>query len=208
MKHLIGPPLLALALVGALSGAAVAQDGGGSTQAAVAGALLGGYSGTMLGLTGALIPCSQTWSGPTCSAVVAAVGGVAGASAGAVLGNGGSDHLAGRGRAALWGAGIGGVVGYAMKAGIRPYGWVDVASGVALGAAIGASGRGAAIGLGAGAFAGGILFAAVPSVRLGDAVAVGLAGMAIGGVMGWVADAANANSSGGQPLVLSFQVIL
>jgi len=206
MKHHVGL-LLGLAMLTAPGGAALAQGGGGSTQAAVAGALLGGYSGTMLGLTGALIPCSQTWAGPTCSAVVAALGGAVGLGAGAILGNRDRDQVARRSRGALWGAGIGGVVGYAMKRGIRPYGWVDVASGAALGMAIGASGRGAVIGLGAGALAGGILFAAVPSVRLGDALAVGLAGMAIGGVMGWVADAANANSSAGQPLVLSFQIL-
>lgn len=206
MKHHLGL-LITVAMVVVPGDAALAQDGGGSTQAAVAGALLGGYSGTMLGLTGALIPCGQTWAGPTCSAVVAAVGGAVGAGAGAMLGHRDRDQVAGRGRAAVWGAGIGGVVGYAMKRGIRPYGWVDVASGAALGMAIGASGRGAVIGLGAGAAAGGILFAAVPSVRLGDAVAVGLAGMAIGGVVGWVADAANAEAPAGQPFVLSFRFV-
>jgi hypothetical protein len=101
------------------------------------------------------------------------------------------------------GAVAGGVVGYALKGIVRQYGWLDVASGAALGMAIGSSAKGSVIGFGAGAVAGTVLLAAVPSFRVTDAVSVSLAALAIGGVLGWVADGAEAQRDGDVPIMFS-----
>jgi hypothetical protein len=185
---------------------AQSESDGGTTIAAVAGAALGGYSGAMLGLTGSLIPCGQTYGGPTCAGLATLAGAAAGFGAGIPLGRLDDERIAERFRGGLWGAGIGAVAGYALKGVVRQYGWLDVASGAALGLAVGASARGAGIGFLAGAATGGVLLAIVPDVRVVDAVGVSLTGMAIGGAMGWVVDAARAGDAAGTPVMVSFSI--
>jgi hypothetical protein len=78
-----------------------------------------------------------------------------------------------------------------------------------VGGAVGASGPGAAIGFGAGALTGFVLWKAVPSFEFADAVGLSLVGLAAGGLTGWVVRAADAQSGADTaaqqpvPLVLS-----
>ncbi len=178
------------------SGQAVEGTPGG----AIAGGVLGAYSGGMLALVGSLIPCGQTMAGPTCSAWVVGIGGVVGATAGATVGAADDERFVRRVEAGMIGAAAGAVVGYALKGVVRQYGWLDVVSGAAIGLAVGSSAKGAAIGLGAGALAGGVLLATVPRVRVTDAVAVSAAGLALGGILGWVNDAVRANEASFTPV--------
>lgn len=189
-------PAASITIALIIPGTARAQSSG-STPAAVAGAALGSYSGAMLALTGSLIPCGQTYVGPTCSGIAMAFGAAAGLAAGIPLGSRDSDRIQDRFEGAVIGAAVGALGGYALKGIVRQYGWLDVVSGAALGMAVGASGRGAGLGFLAGAAAGGVLLAVVPSVRIADAVGVGVAGLAIGGIMDWVVDAARTRGDGG-----------
>ena len=58
----------------------------GSTWAAVGGAALGAYSGTVLGALGSLIPCTRTYEGPACVRPAAIGGGIIGGLGGATIG--------------------------------------------------------------------------------------------------------------------------
>jgi hypothetical protein len=197
---------LLIAVLALLAPALHGQDTDGTPTGAVAGGLLGAYSGGMLSLVGSLIPCGQTLAGPRCSAWTAGIGASLGAVGGAALGAADDDELFRRVEGGLIGAFAGGLVGYALKGVVRQYGWLDVASGAALGLAVGSSARGAALGFGAGALVGGVLLATVPSIRVTDAVGVSLAGLAVGGVLGWVGDAVEAQRDGSAPVFLSFTV--
>lgn len=172
----------------------------------MAGAALGAYSGTLLALTGALIPCGQTFNGPTCSGVAAFAGGAVGFTAGAALGAADEDQVFDRYRNGLIGLGVGAAAGYALKVVIRQYGWLDVASGAVLGGAIGASGMGALYGVGAGALVGGVLLATVPSIRVVDAAGVMMVGLAAGSMIGWALSAADAADQAAAPVSLAFRV--
>ena len=81
-----------------------------------------------------------------------------------------------------------------MKLGLQHYGWPDVAAASAGGLAVGASVKGASIGFAAGAATGLLLWGLHPAVGPGGAVAWGLAGMAVGGLADWVADAVKGGS--------------
>ena len=82
----------------------------------------------------------------------------------------------------------------ALKLGVQHYGWPDVAAASGVGLAVGASIEGASIGLAAGVATGLLLWRFHPSVGPGGAVAWGLAGMAVGGLADWVADAVQGGS--------------
>lgn len=189
-----------------LPGPGASQAEGGSTGAAIGAGVLGAYSGALLGLTASLIPCGQTYSGPTCAGLAMLGGATAGFAAGVPLGRFDGQRVSERFKAGLLGAGVGAVAGYALKGVIRQYGWMDVASGAALGMAVGASARGAGIGFVAGAATGGVLLAIVPDMRVVDAAGVSLGGMAVGGLIGWISDAVGAGDQTGSPVVLSFSI--
>lgn len=152
-------------------------------------ATLGLYSGSALALTGTLVPCSQVTWGLTCSRVAAVAGGVVGAISGGAIGATDRDLALARFRSAGIGAVAGGLTGFILRGLVRQYGWVDAGAGAALGGAVGASARGSAYGFAAGALVGTLLWRAVPSVELADAVGLSLAGLAVGGLGGWVQDA-------------------
>jgi hypothetical protein len=94
--------------------------------------------------------------------------------------------IQGRWRGAGYGALIGGIVGFGLSQGVRQYHLADVGAFTAVGAAFGASPKGAGIGLGVGAFLGSLSWMVYPKITVGDAVAISLAGLAAGGLAGWV----------------------
>ena len=189
-----------------------AQETDGSTAGAVGVSALGAYSGTFLGLTGSLVPCSQRASGLLCTRVSAVVGGVLGGASGAVIGANDSDLAWNHARNAGIGAAVGGVTGLFLRRVVRHYGWWDAGAGAVLGAAIGAAPAGAGIGFASGALVGTVLWQAVPSFEVADAVALGLGGMALGGLASWVVSAVNSAEDGGElelyiPLNALFELV-
>lgn len=197
-----------------LPGRATAQETGttesteGSTGAAIGGAVLGAYSGTVLATMGSLIPCTRTYEGPACVRPAAIAGGliagISGASLGAADGGRVEDYFV----AGVIGAGVGGAALLALQPFLERWSWADVGAGALVGGAIAASGRGAAIGFGAGAVVGVAAWQLIPAMKLPDAAAVTLFGLAAGGIGGWVFRALDAHDSGNgsAPAVLSFTV--
>ena len=206
--------LLAFAVQAGLPGviagqeASTGSDADGSTWAAVGGAALGTYSGTVLGTVGSLIPCTRTYEGPACVRPAAIAGGLIGGISGASLGA--AD--AGRVEDYFVAGAIGATVGAAAMLAIQPllerWSWADVGAGALVGGAVASSGTGAAIGFGAGAVIGVAAWQLVPAMKLPDAAAVTLFGLAAGGIGGWVFRALDAHDKGdsGDPAVLSFTI--
>ena len=155
---------------------------------------MGAVSGSMLGLSGGLGGCNQTLHPSRCSRITAATGAVIGLAAGAIIGWENRSGLDDRLENAAFGTGLGAAGGVALKLGLQHYGWPDVAAASAVGLAVGASVKGASIGLAAGAVTGLLLWRLHPSVGPGGAVALGLAGMAVGGLADWVAEAVEGGS--------------
>ena len=183
----------------------------GSTWAAVGGAALGAYSGTVLGAVGALMPCTQTYEGPACVRPAAIGGGIVGGLAGATLGAVDASLVGNSFVAGVIGASVGGAALLAVQPFLERWSWGDVAAGAVIGGAVAASGPGAAIGFGAGAIVGVATWQLFPGVKLPDAVAVTLFGLAAGGIGGWVWRAIDAKesqhgSAGAQPAVLGFTI--
>ena len=202
-----GYRLVALAIVGMrfVAPTPLAAQSEEDATAALWGAALGAYSGATLGLIGALSPCNRTIRGTRCARLATVLGGVVGSTSGAVLSYQAPDALDDRLNGAGVGALVGAAVGYGLKVGIRQYDWPDVAAAAAVGAALGASPVGAGIGFGAGLTVGSVLWLAVPGQGLPEAVALSLAGLAIGGLFDWVLGATTANG-GSEPLVIPFQI--
>jgi len=184
------------------------SDADGSAWAAVGGAALGAYSGTVLGTVGSLIPCTRTYEGPACVRPAAIAGGLIGGISGASLGA--AD--AGRVEDYFVAGAIGATVGAAAMLAIQPllerWSWADVGAGALVGGAVASSGTGAAIGFGAGAVIGVAAWQLIPAMKLPDAAAVTLFGLAAGGIGGWVFRALDAHDTGdgGEPAVLSFTI--
>ncbi len=193
--------LLALSLC---ASRADAQEGGGSTAAALGGAALGAFSGSVFGLLGGVGPCNRTLSGTVCPRIAAAVGAGAGLVAGAWMGAEDAGSLDARWRGAGYGAAAGTLVGYGLSRGVRQYGWTDVGTFLGVGVALGTAPLGAALGFGTGAAVGGLLWLVVPEMKIGDAVAVSLVGLAVGGLAGWVSGMEHHGDS--SPLVIPLQV--
>ena len=196
--------LLVLVLWGPTHGLR-AQETESSGSDPIGGALLGASSGTILGLLGGSAVCSRTLFGSTCPRVSAALGGAVGGVSGAVLGDRDAGVLDDRWRGAGYGALAGGVVGFGLSRVARQYGWKDVGAFVAVGGAIGAAPAGVGIGFGIGAAVGAIGVLAIPKMKIGDAVALSLAGMAVGGLADWVMGAGNAEE-GVPRLVVPLQI--
>jgi len=114
---------------------------------------------------------------------------VIGLTAGAVIGWQNSSNLENRFKTAAFGTAVGAAGGIALKLGIQHFGWPDVAATSIVGLAFGAAVKGASIGFAAGAATGLLLWRFHPSVGPGGAVAWGLAGMGMGGLVDWVAGA-------------------
>ena len=176
------------------------QNDEGSTGRAIGGAALGATSGSVLALLGGLGGCNRTLRPTRCSRITTAAGGAIGLTAGAVIGwndSGLDDRLKGAGVGAAIGAGV----GWGLKQFMRHYEWSDVATASVLGFAVGASAKGSALGFAVGSATGFLLWQLHPSVGPGGAVAWALAGVAVGGLADWVADAAQGNSeTSGMPV--------
>ncbi|MGI9627918.1 MAG: hypothetical protein ACR2QM_13865 [Longimicrobiales bacterium] len=170
----------------------VAQSSDGDTGPAVVGAAIGAFSGGALSLLGSLEPCNRSLQGRRCVLLSMTTGGMVGLVSGGVMGSRNSADVEDR----LRGLGIGGMVGSVAGLGlqrvVRPYDWADVGATTALGAAMGAAPIGSAIGFGAGAVTGLLLWQAWPAFQLSDAVAVALVGLASGALVDWVSGAAGA----------------
>lgn len=166
-----------------------AQESEGSAVAVVGATALGLFSGSALGLTGSLVPCSQRVRGLACTRVSAAVGGLVGGVSGAIIGATDTDQARAHARNAGIGALAGGVTGFLLKDLVRHYGWLDAGAGVMLGAAFGAAPVGAGLGFVSGAVVGTVLWQLIPSVEVADAVGMGLGGLALGGLGGWIVSA-------------------
>jgi hypothetical protein len=173
---------------------ALGQNGGGSTAAAFGGAALGATSGSALALMGGLVGCNRTLRPSRCSRITTAAGATIGLTAGAAIGWRNDSGLDDRLENAAVGAAVGAVVGLGLKKFIRQYEWSDVAAASVLGLAVGASAEGSGLGFAAGSVVGLLLWRLHPSVGPGGAVAWALAGMAVGGLGDWVADAVQGGS--------------
>ncbi len=182
----------------------LAQETTGSAGAAIGGAALGAASGAMLGVTASLIPCSKTLSQLTCARASTLSAGLIGLGSGTLVGAWDSGRLGSAAKGAAIGLGAGAAVGLVLKEVVRQYGWLDVLSVGAIGMAFGAQPEGAALGLGAGLLVGSVLWLAIPSYELPDLAAAGLIGVAAGGLVAWVVDAVEANSSGGSGVTIPF----
>lgn len=175
--------LVAIALVLSLhTGEGRAQEDSGSTLAAAGGAALGLYSGSMLGVLGSLIPCSQTYAGARCVRIATVSAGAVGLASGALLGAADGALVGDHAKTAGYGALIGTAAGIALKPLVQRFGWQDVATVTALGGAIGTSPKGAGIGFAAGSLVGLILWQLIPGFELPDAVATAFVGLAVGGI--------------------------
>ena len=183
----------------------------GSAWAAVGGAALGAYSGTVLGTVGSLMPCTRTYEGPACVRPAAIGGGLIGGLSGAALGAVDASRVGDAFVAGVIGATVGGAALLAVQPFLERWSWGDVGAGAVIGGAVAASGPGAAIGFGAGAIIGVATWKLFPSVKLPDAVSVTLFGLAAGGIGGWIWRAVDAQengngSAGAQPAVLGFTI--
>jgi hypothetical protein len=185
LRNVISRALVMVLLSGLAPRPAGAQANG-SASAAVAGGVLGLFSGTILGVAGSIIPCTQTYDGAACIRWHAFGAGALGLVGGALMGRADADRVG----SAAGSAGIGFLAGSAAGLVLKPIaqrvGWLDVLTVGLLGGAIGASPEGAAIGFGAGAVAGLILWRVTPGGTFPDALSAALAGLALGGVGGWL----------------------
>lgn len=203
--HFSRPPLrfVSIALVMGLpwswAPSVSGQETQGSTASAVGLGVLGAYSGTVLGLIGAAGPCNRLLSGAVCPRAAAALGGAMGLTAGAVLGSNDSGALKSNFRSAGYGALAGGLVGWGLTRVVRQYRWPDALAFAAVGAAIGAFPKGAGAGFAAGAAVGFLSWMTMPHISVGDAISLALTGLAAGGVVGWVSEAARSRSGGPAP---------
>lgn len=171
--------------------AGLAQESGG-TDAALAGAALGLYSGATLGGIASLIPCNQTLAGVRCVRGFSVLGGGIGLASGIALGSEDQDAVWDAYRRAGFGLVAGSVAVLALKPFVDRWSWADVVGGAVIGSSIAAGGSGAWIGLVVGTGVGVGLWQVIPTFDLPEAISVGLAGMAIGGFTSWIVRAADA----------------
>ena len=106
---------------------------------------------------------------------------------------------------AALGAALGAGVGLGLKKLVQQYEWPDVAAASLLGFAIGASAEGSGLGLAAGAATGFLLWRLHPSEGPAGVLVWALAGLAVGGLGDWVADAVE-GGSGTSAIPLYFSV--
>jgi hypothetical protein len=177
----------------------------GSTGSTWGGIALGGFSGTVFGLIGTMVPCNRTITGARCTASGASAGAALGLAMGGIIGGQSQEAIIARAESAGWGALTGAVIGSVMWKAVRQYSYADAMMMATVGGAIGAAPMGAGIGAGVGAAAGGLAWWLLPGRGLPDFVMLTLAGVGIGGIIDWGLGASQANEP--QPLfVQSFSV--
>jgi len=190
--------LLGLGLVPCRSQSVAAQTGRDVGTIAL-GAALGAYSGAGLALVGGLVPCDRSVS-RSCIRVVTGIGAAGGLLAGALVADVDQDEIERRAVSAGYGALAGAAVGLILREAVRQYGWSDVLAAAGIGAAVGASAEGAGVGLAAGVTSGFLLWKGLGAIDASDAVALGLGGAGLGGLLGW-AIATDGPGSGAGPTV-------
>jgi hypothetical protein len=173
-------------------GSAVPEGSTGSTWAGVA---LGGYSGTVLGLIGSMLPCNRTLAGARCTASGASAGAALGVAMGGLVGGQNQDEIVRRAQNAGWGALVGGMAGAALWKSVRQYGWADAMAVAAVGGAIGTAPQGAGLGGAVGATTGAVVWLVTPESGLPNFVMLTMAGVAVGGMLEWALTAGDANRS-------------
>ncbi len=189
---------------------ALAQETEGSALAVVTGGALGLVSGGMTGTLGSIIPCAQTYHGHRCVGAVTALGAAVGLTGGILIGTTDKDRIAESAKSAGIGFVIGSAAGLAITPFAQRFGWRDVLTMGALGAAVGAAPRGAAIGLGVGAAFGGVLWIIEPEFGFPNFLGTAVGGLAVGTLGNWIIDGIDARSGSGEgiplllPLRLSF----
>jgi hypothetical protein len=169
----------------------------GTTTSRLAGAALGLYSGSLVGLAAGALPCSQVAATRTCSRIALASGGVIGGITGGMLGDADSKAIEDAYRDAGYGALAGAAVGIVVKQLVYYYDWADALAFTALGAAIGPVAPQAALGLAVGAASGFGLRLVVPSFELTDVAALGGIGLAVAGLTAWALKAGDAREGPG-----------
>jgi hypothetical protein len=160
---------------------------------------LGLYSGAVLGSMGSWVPCNRTYYSLTCVRVATALGGAVGLAGGIALGDADSERLGDAAIAAGVGVLVGAAAGIVMKPHLQRFSWLDVAAVGVMGGAVGASAPGSAIGFGAGALVGLVLWRAAPGFELSDAIGLSLVGLAAGGLAAWVYRGIDAQSKADAP---------
>ncbi len=178
----------------------------GSALAATAGGALGLYAGATLAAVGSLIPCTQTYPGPSCVRWSAVAGGAIGLGGGVLLGAADAERL---GDAAI-GAGIGfaagSVAGLLIRSKAERLGWGDVATIGLFGGAVGSAPIGSAIGLLGGGAVGLILWSTVDGLGPPEALGMAVAGLALGGMTEWLVRGIDAQSGGSPQLQVTLPV--
>jgi len=190
-----GIPIMLVLLAGSVTTPVMSQDDDVSTSGAMAGALLGAYSGGLASNLGSLIWCTETAWGAGCIRTASLIGAAFGGTAGAMLGDADSDALKRAGIRAAFGFGVGGAFGILSMRAKSAIGWRDAFMLGAIGGAIGAKPFGAALGFGAGTLTGSLAAWVVPGFGLPEIAATAMAGMAVGILADWAVSASNARSN-------------
>ncbi len=171
-----------------------AQTYEGDTWTTVAGASLGLFSGSVMGVMGTMMPCNRTLTGDRCVASGVGTGAAMGMVMGGLIGAQNTNALDIRVENAGIGLVAGAVVGVGLRRAVRQYDWTDVGTAALVGGAIGAAPVGSAIGVGAGAVTGALAWWLVPDATVADMAMIALLGLAVGGMVDWADGAASAKS--------------
>lgn len=168
----------------------------------IGGGALGLYSGGMLGLVGAMMPCNRVLNGGACVASGVGTGVAMGMVMGALIGGENTRALEARFESTGVGALVGVAVGVGIRSVVRQYGWADVGAAAMLGGAFGAAPTGSLIGTGAGAVTGALVWWLVPRSTVADMVMMAMVGAAVGGLLDWGEGAATAKRDRPDPFPL------
>ncbi|MBT8488414.1 MAG: hypothetical protein KJO65_06310 [Gemmatimonadetes bacterium] len=185
---------------------AAAQTYEGDTWTTVAGASLGLYSGSVMGVLGTMMPCNRTLAGDRCVASGVGTGAAMGMVMGGLIGAQNTNALDIRAENAGIGLVAGAVVGVGLRWAVRQYGWTDVGTAALVGGAIGAAPVGSAMGVGAGVAVGALAWWLVPDATIADLAMISLLGLAVGGMVDWADGAASAKSDRPPPTFPLFTI--
>ena len=200
----VRPIVAAILLFVSTVGSSTAQEAWHGWESA-GGAALGAASGAVVGSLGSLLPCNDTYAGPHCVRWVAAGAALVGGVSGAFVGGRDPDKLGDLATSAAYGFAAGSIVGFAMTPFVERWAPEDALALGLIGGAVGSAPLGAAIGFGAGALSGAVLWQTVPGFGSPRAAAFVLGGIGAGVLTEWVVRALTARS-GGEPIVIGFHV--
>jgi len=178
-----------------------AAQTGGSSGAAAAGTALGAMAGATFATMGAILPCTQTYSGPACVRTSAIVGTVLGLGSGMAIGSADQATVEQMATGAAVGFVIGGGIGFALKQVLLYSTWGDVVAAGVVGASVGTSPLGSLVGLGAGTVVGLAAWQLFPGFDLVNAAEFSVAGLAVGGIASLIYRAFDAQANEDAPVV-------